>query len=113
LSDELLDALAFAVVKVSDTLGVLALEVGQQTTDVMLGVGALLAAAQGSDEGFEESLQTRQQPAQQTRAYLRVVEQLIQAGLIAAFHGSPPLGDLDTQSYCTPTPCAQAASPTQ
>src|SRR5882724_518534 len=92
---------------------VLAVEVGEQAADVVVRVGALLATAQGSDEGFEESSQTRQQAAQQSGAALRVVEQLIQAGLIAAFHGSPPLGDLDTQSYCTPTPCAQAASPTQ
>ena len=52
----------------------------------MLGVAALLRGEQGLGEGFEESPQTRQHPAQQTRADLRVVEQLIQTGLIATFH---------------------------
>jgi hypothetical protein len=113
LTDELLESLTFAVVQVGDGLGVLALEVGEQAADVVLGVGALLATAQGFDEGLGESLQPREQPAQQTRTALGVVEQLIQAGLIAAFQGSPPPGDPHTRSYCTPTLCAQAPSPTQ
>src|SRR5262249_51260965 len=113
LAEELLESLAFAVVQVGDALGVLARKVGEQSADVVMSVGAMLATAQGTDEGFEERLQTRQQAAQQSGADLRVAEQLIQAGLIAAFHGSPPPGDPDTQSYCTPTPCDQAALPTQ
>jgi hypothetical protein len=92
LTDELLETLTFAVVKVGDTLSILALQVGEQTADVMMGVGALLRAAQGSDEGFQESFQTGQKAAQQGRADLSIVEQFIQAGLIAAFHDSSPLG---------------------
>src|SRR5262249_24509929 len=57
LSDELLQALALAVVKVGDGLSVLALEVGEQAADVVVGVGALLAAAQRADKGLEERLQ--------------------------------------------------------
>src|SRR5262249_42154682 len=90
LAEELLEALALAVVQVGDGLSVLAGELGEQAADVVVGMGALLAAAQGPDEGLQESLQARQQPAQQGGADLRVVEQLIQAGLKAALHGLPP-----------------------
>jgi hypothetical protein len=46
-------------VQVRDGLGVLAGQVGEQATDVVVGVGALLAAGQQADEGLEESLQAR------------------------------------------------------
>ena len=47
LADELLQALAFAVVQVGDGLGVLALQVGEQALDVVVGVGALLGDSTG------------------------------------------------------------------
>ncbi len=92
LSDELLEPLAFSVMEVGDALGVLAAQVGQQAADVMVGVDALLGADQRLGERLQEALQAWQHAAQQPRADLRVVEQLIQTGLIAGFHGSSPLG---------------------
>jgi hypothetical protein len=86
LTDELLQALALLVVQVGDTLDILALQVGEQSLDVVAGVGTLLRREQGAGEGFEETLQTRQQVVQQTGTNLRVIEQLVQPGLIATFH---------------------------
>src|SRR4051794_11811100 len=52
---------------------------------------------QGVDEGLEELCKPVQHPAQQAQRDGSVVEQLAHSGLVAAFHGSPPLGDQDTQ----------------
>ena len=58
LADELLQPLPFAVVQVGDGFDVLAVQVGQQTLDVVSGVGPLLRRVQRLDERLQERLQS-------------------------------------------------------
>jgi hypothetical protein len=87
LAEELLQALTLLIVEVGDALCSLVAQVGDEASRVVLGVRALLGGGQGGDEGFQETLQTREHTAQHPRIDHRVREQLVQPDAKSSFHG--------------------------
>src|SRR5262249_3438860 len=114
LDDELLQALAFAVVEVGDGLHVLALQVGNQALDVVLGVALLPGDVQRRGEGFEEGLQPRHHAAQQAGRDLGIVEQLGQPDPKPSLHEASPAGGFrPPQGVYTPTAYDRSGRGTQ
>src|SRR5262249_16268798 len=86
LADELLEALALAVVQVGDGLGVLAGQLGQQALDAVPRVGPLLGRAQGPDERLQERFQPGHDATEQSRRDLSVLNQLVQPDALPSLH---------------------------
>ena len=74
LTHELLQALPLAVMQIGDRLNVLAVQVRQQTLDVVLGIGPLLRRLQSPDKRLQERLQTRQHALEQAGPDLCIVQ---------------------------------------
>ena len=88
LADELLQALALAVMQVGARLGILAGQVGEQALDIVAGIGTLLRRVQGLDKRLQEGFQAGQDSPQQAGWDLGIVQQFLQAEAIASLHGS-------------------------
>ena len=86
LADELLQALALAVVQVGDGLRVLVAQVGEQALDVVLGVVPLRFSRQRREERFQEGSQAWPHAAQQARRDNGIVKQLVQANAETSLH---------------------------
>ena len=78
--------------QVGDGLGVLAVQVGQQTLDVVLGVVPLLLSRQRRDERLQEGFQTWQHAPQQARRDLGLFKQFVQADAEPSLHRTSPFG---------------------
>jgi len=90
LADELLQTLPLAVVQIGNRFNVLAVQVRQQTLDVVPGVGLLFRRTQRGDERLQERFQTRHHAAQQTRMDLGIIKQFVESDTKTPLHGSSP-----------------------
>jgi hypothetical protein len=90
LADELLQALALAVVQVGDGFHVLAAEVGEQSLDIVMGVGLLLGCLQSVKEGLQEGLQSGQDAPEQVGWDVGIVEQFGESDAKSSFHRCSP-----------------------
>jgi hypothetical protein len=90
LADELLQALPFSVMQVSDRLDVLAVQIRQQALDVVLGIGLLLRCRQDPDEGLQEGFQSWEYATQQAGTDFGIVEQFVQPDPKASLHRASP-----------------------
>src|SRR5262249_38093342 len=93
LSDELLQSLALAVVQVGDGFNVLAAQFGQESLDIVVGVGLLLRGLQGVEEGLEEGLQSWQNAPKQVGWDVGIVEQFGEANAKSSFHRCSPFSN--------------------
>lgn len=71
---ELWPALAFAVVQVSDGLDVLAAQLGQESLDVVRGVGLWRGRLQGVKERWQEGLPSRQEAPEPVGRSVSIIE---------------------------------------
>ena len=109
LADELLQALALAVVQVGDGFDILAAQVGQKSLDVVVGVGLLPGRLQGLEEGLEEGLQSWQHAPEQVGRDVGIVEQFRQADTKSSFHRRSPFsGFRSPKEGYIPRSCGRA-----
>src|SRR5262249_45003939 len=94
LAQELLQGLPLLIVQVGDGLGVLVVQLGEQSLDVVLGVVPLLGACQRGDEGLQERLQAWQHAPQETRWDFSIVKQFLEADAETSLHRPSPFGTL-------------------
>ncbi|HTU23527.1 MAG TPA: hypothetical protein VMG10_36155 [Gemmataceae bacterium] len=80
------EPLAFTVVQVGNGFDILAIQLGEESLDVVVGVGLLLGRLQGVEEGLQEGLQSWQDAAEQGRWDVGIVEQFVQADTKTSFH---------------------------
>ena len=90
LADEFLQTLPFPVVQISNRFHILAVQVRQQSLDVVPGVGLSLRRLQDRDEGLQKGFQPGQHAAQQAGADLSIVEQFVQPNSKSSFHRYSP-----------------------
>jgi hypothetical protein len=88
-----LQRLAFLVMEVSDGLDVLVRQVGDEASDIVAGMLALLAPLKGGQERSEEGFQAGQDAAEDAGIDLGIGQQLVTAGRQAACHRSLPSED--------------------
>jgi hypothetical protein len=86
LTHELLQALAFPVVQVGDGFDILATQFGEQSLDVVVGVGLLRGCFQRVEERLQEGLQSWQDAPEQCGWDVGIVEQFGQADTKTSFH---------------------------
>ncbi len=107
LTEEPLDDLAVAVVTVGEGLGVLALDVGEQSGEIGVGMGATLDAGQRGGERPCELLPSGHHAAEQRGRDRTGSEPLLLATLEAGLHRRPPsireypLEGIDTKTLAT------------
>ena len=94
LPDELLQALAFLVVKVGDRLAGLAFELGEEPGHVLGGMPPLLRPGERLRERLGERFEPLQKALHQLRRDLGLGQHLFQANLVTPFHGRLPSGRL-------------------
>ena len=85
-ADEPLNDLAVEVVAIGDRLGILALDVGEQSSEIGEGVAPALRTGERGDERLREHLQPAHRPAEEGGRDLTAGEQLLLATLEARFH---------------------------
>jgi hypothetical protein len=90
LADEPLDDLSVEVVAVGDRLGVLPLDIGEQSGEVGAGVAATLGAGELGGERRGEVLQSADDPIEEGGRDLTALEQLLLAALKARLHRRAP-----------------------
>ncbi len=86
LADELLQCLSLTVMKIRDRFNVLAIQVGQQTRNILPGIELLFAHTQCSEKRLQKRFQARHQTTRQTVRNLGIFQQLAQPNTKTSLH---------------------------